>query len=70
MFKQVLMKKVTCKTRHFYSLLTFLLLNIALIIAVSIYCYPIKYRTKQNHLSPYHDISKLKETDIKNILSK
>ena len=31
-------KKGTCKTQNFYSLLTFLLITIALLIAVSIYC--------------------------------
>ena len=36
-------KKVTCKTQSFYILLAFLLITIALLIAVSIYCYLIKY---------------------------
>ena len=36
-------KKVTCKTQNFYILLVFLLITIALLIAVSIYCYLIKY---------------------------
>ena len=40
-------KKATCKTQDFYILLTFLLITIALFITVSIYCYLIKYRTKQ-----------------------
>ena len=31
-------KKETCKTQNFYSLLAFLLITIALLIAVSIYC--------------------------------
>ena len=35
--------KVTCKTNNFYVFLTFLLITIALLIAVSIYCYLIKY---------------------------
>ena len=35
--------KVTCKTQHFYILHAFLLITIALLIAVSIYCYLIKY---------------------------
>ena len=43
-------KNVTCKTQNFYFLLAFLLITIALLIAVSIYCYPIKYRAKQKHL--------------------
>ena len=36
-------KKATCKTQTFYILLAFLLITIALLIAVSIYCYLIKY---------------------------
>ena len=36
-------KNVTCKTQNFYILLGFLLINIALFIAVSVYCYLIKY---------------------------
>ena len=40
-------KKVTCKTQNFYSLLTFLLFITELLIAVSIYCYLIKYQAKQ-----------------------
>ena len=36
-------KKSTCKTQNFYILLVFLLITIALLIAVSIYCYLIKY---------------------------
>ena len=51
-------KKVTCKMQSFYILLAFLLITIALLIAVSIYCYLIKYRAK--HLLPFHD-TKLKQ---------
>ena len=40
-------KTATCKTKNFYILLAFLLITIALMIAISIYCYLIKYRTKQ-----------------------
>ena len=36
-------KKVICKMQNFYILLAFLLIAIALSIAVSIYCYLIKY---------------------------
>ena len=36
-------KKATCKTQNFYILLSFLLITIALLITVSIYCYLIKY---------------------------
>ena len=48
-------KKATCKTQNFYILLAFLLITIALLIAVSIYCYLIKYRAKQKHLLPFHN---------------
>ena len=40
-------KKATCKTQSFYILLAFLLITIALLIAVSICCYLIKYRGKR-----------------------
>ena len=40
-------KKATCKTQHFYILLAFLLITIALLVTVSIYCYLIKHRAKQ-----------------------
>ena len=46
-------KEVVCKTRKFYILLAFLLITILLLIAVSIYCYLIKYKSKQKHLLPY-----------------
>ena len=36
-------KKATCKMENFHILLAFLLITIALLIAVSIYCYLIKY---------------------------
>ena len=39
-------KKPNCKTQNLYFLLTFLLITIALLIAVSIYCYLIKYQAK------------------------
>ena len=42
-------KKATYKTQSFYILLAFLLITIALLIAVSIYYYLIKYRAKQKH---------------------
>ena len=45
-------KKATCKTQNFYILLAFLLITIALLIAVSMYWYLIKYRAKQ--LLPFH----------------
>ena len=46
--------KATCKTQNFYILLAFLSITIALLIAVSISCYLIKYRTKQKHLLPFY----------------
>ena len=48
-------KKATCKTQNFYILLPFLLITIALLIAVGIYCYLIKCRAKQKFLLPFHD---------------
>ena len=36
-------KNITCKTQNFYILIAFLLITIALLMAVSIYCYLIKY---------------------------
>ena len=36
-------KKATCKMQNFYILLAFLLITIALLIAVSIYCCLTKY---------------------------
>ena len=36
-------KNITCKTQSSYILLTFLLITITLLIAVSIYCYLTKY---------------------------
>ena len=42
-------KNITRKTQGFYILLTFLLITIALLIAVSIYCYLLK------NLLPFHN---------------
>ena len=36
-------KKVTCKMQNFYHLLACLLITIALLIVISIYCYRMKY---------------------------
>ena len=36
-------KKATCKSQNFYILLAFLLITLALLIVVSIYCYLIRY---------------------------
>ena len=55
-------KEATCKMQKFYILLAFLLITIALLIAVSIYCYLIKYQAKQKHLLPfYNPNNKLKQ---------
>ena len=55
-------KKTTCKTQNVYILLVFLLITIALLIAVTICFYLIKYRAKQKHLLPFHSTnSTLKE---------
>ena len=43
------------KTQNFYILLAFSLITIALLVAVSVYCYLIKYQAKQ--LIPFHYIS-------------
>ena len=51
--------KANCKTQNFYILLALLLITIALLIAVSIYCYLIKYQAKQKMSN------KVKEIDIK-----
>ena len=58
-------KKATCNTQYFSKkvLLKFLLITIVLLIAVSIYCYLIKYRTKQKQLLPFQFTkNKLEET--------
>ena len=54
--------KTNCKMQNFYILLAFLLITIALLIAVSIYCYLIKYQAIQKHLLPFHNTNnELKE---------
>ena len=64
-------KKATYKTQIFNILHFFLLISIALLIAVSIYCYLIKYRAKQKHLLLFHFTNnKLQEICIKNINQK
>ena len=45
-------KKATRKTQNVYTLLAFLLITVALLIAASIYCHLIKYHVKQ--LLPFH----------------
>ena len=55
-------KEATCKMQNLYILLAFLLIIIALLIAVSICCHLMKYRAKQRHLLPLHFINnKLKK---------
>ena len=55
-------KNITYKTQNFYILLTFVLITMALLIAVSIYCYLIQYQAKRKHLLPFHSTNyKLKE---------
>ena len=53
-------KKATFKTQNFYIFLAFLLITIALLIAVSIYWYWVKYQAKKKHLLPFH-LTSLKE---------
>ena len=47
-------KNVTCKIQNFYVSLIFILITIAFLIAVNIYCYLIKYQVKQKHLLPFY----------------
>ena len=47
-------EKATCKRQNFYILPAFFLITIVLLIAVSTYCYLIKYRRKQKRLLPFH----------------
>ena len=46
-------KNGICKTKRFCILSAFLLITIALMIAISIYCSLIKYGAKQEHLLPF-----------------
>ena len=62
MREQVLIKKTTCKTQDFFILFAFLLMTIALSLAVSVYCYFLKYWPKQKHLLPFLD----KKNDLRN----
>ena len=47
-------QKATFKMQNCYILLVFSLITIALLIAVSIYYYLIKYQPKQKYLLPFH----------------
>ena len=42
--KKINKARAACKTQNFYILLALFLINIALLIAVSIYCYLINYQ--------------------------
>ena len=46
------MKKAVCKKQNFYVL--FVLITIVLLTDVGIYCYLIKYKSKQKHLLLFH----------------
>ena len=62
-------KNAICKKKNLYILLAFLLITIALLIAVSIHCYLIKYKAKRKHLLPFYITNnQLKEVCINNIL--
>ena len=57
-----------CTSTNFYILLAFLLIAIVLLISVSVYL--LHNWSKQKHLLPYHDVSKLKQIDIESIFYK
>ena len=66
-------KNVVCKTKHFCVLLAFLLITIALLIAVSISCYLIKDKPKEKHFLPFdirNNESQIKKFCIINVLQK
>ena len=44
-------KSITCKAQNSYILLAFILITIALLIAVSIYWYLMKYRAKNTFIT-------------------
>ena len=59
--KSILIKTVPTKTvptkinsKKVYILHVFLLVTIALLIAVNIFCYLMKYQIKEKHLLPHH----------------
>ena len=45
-------KNTICKTKDLFILLSFLLIAVVLLIAVSNYCFLIKYKSKQNYVLP------------------
>ena len=57
-------KKAISKTQNFYILLAVLLITIALLTVVSIYCYLIKYQAKKKRLLPFHN----KNNKLKQVL--
>ena len=58
---KTILKNVICETKYFYILLAFLLITIALLTAVSIYCYLIKYKAKKKKkkTTNYHFLSQI-----------
>ena len=57
-------KKPTCKAQHFYISFAILLIFIALLIVLIIYCYLTKYRPKQKHLVPFQ----ITNSELKQVL--
>ena len=47
---------MVCHAKNLYILLVFLVITMALLIAVSLY-FPMKYRAKEKHLLPFHNIN-------------
>ena len=67
--QQILMKKyITCKTQKFHILLAFLIITIAMLMAVSIYYYLIKYRANQKHLLSLFQLERVNQWFISNKL--
>ena len=60
-------KKLIWKMRTFYILVIFLLITMTLSIAVSISFF-IKYRARQKHLLPFHNVNvEFKKLDVNNV---
>ena len=56
--EETILKNIIYKTQNFYILLTFLLITIILLIAISIYCYLIKCGAEKSiYLLPFHNTS-------------
>ena len=47
-------KNIICETKRVYIFLAFSSVTIVLLIAVSIYCYLIKYKANKKHLLPFY----------------